>query len=159
LEILDGTIREARQEDLDAICGMFCDLYARLGELGFLFSADEEKLKKNMANRLDAKFFKIYVYEKENLPAGFINLSIIKENSNFLGARFSGLINELYVKKEFRRKKIGSALLQKAFDFFAAESVNRVNLNVVFANADAAAFYKNAGFKEDYISFIKILEN
>ena len=158
MQTLEGTIREARPGDVGELCEAALALYARLGELGFLFKADEKNIKKDIENRLDSKFLKIYIYEERNRLAGFINLSIIKGNSNFEGTGLSGFINELFVKEGFRGKKIGAALMEKAFGFFAAKSVRRVQVHSVVSNGGAIRFYKNQGFKEDYISFIKILE-
>jgi ribosomal protein S18 acetylase RimI-like enzyme len=141
---------------------MFGEMYAHLSGFGYYFFLDENNLRKYLEDRIDSKFSKLYVCEYDGALIGFINLSVLKSNSNFKGYPFYGFINDLYVKKDFRGKKVGSALIEKAERFFdaraAAGLINRIECHALCANVDAIRLYKKLGFKENYVSLIKMLE-
>jgi ribosomal protein S18 acetylase RimI-like enzyme len=137
-------------------------MYAHLSGLGDSFLLDEKNLRKYLEDRIDSKFFKLYVCEYDGALIGFINISILKSSSNFKDFPFYGYINDFYVKKDFRGKKVGAALIEKAEQFFdsraAAGLINRIECHSLCANADAIRLYKRLGYKENYVSLTKTLE-
>ena len=55
-------------------------------------------------------------------------------------------LDDLYVKPEHRRKKVGSMLLEKVFELAKQEDCKRLRLQVLDWNKDAISFYeKHAG--------------
>ncbi len=66
-----------------------------------------------------------------------------------------GLITELIVKKEFRSKGIGQALLQKVEDYLTNQGCEFLSLTVFAPNAGAAEFYQKQGYFARNIEFIK----
>ncbi len=55
-------------------------------------------------------------------------------------------VNGLYVKKEFRRKKIASTLIDRLIQEARIRKINRIELQVENWNKSAKQFYKRKGF-------------
>lgn len=70
-----------------------------------------------------------YVYVENDTIKGFISLL----NNNFIGA--------LFVRKEFRRQKIGRKLIN-----FVKDKYDKLELQVYEKNVDAMLFYASLGF-------------
>jgi GNAT superfamily N-acetyltransferase len=58
-------------------------------------------------------------------------------------------LDDLYVKKEFRRQNIGTALLRKVFEVAQAEDCKRLRWQVLNWNGDAIEMYKKNGAEID----------
>lgn len=63
---------------------------------------------------------------------------------------YYGIINDLAVKSEYRRKGIGSQLLSKMFEWFESRKLDRIELRVIPDNKIGNSFWKKHGFK-DYL--------
>lgn len=77
-----------------------------------------------------------FVALEENTPVGFLVLHMGEY----------GVIQLLAVESDYRRKGIGSALLQKAIDKAKEEKCKGVTLDVRSSNHKAIVFYKAKGF-------------
>jgi GNAT superfamily N-acetyltransferase len=63
-------------------------------------------------------------------------------------------LDDLYVKSEFRRKKVGGMLLRKLFELAKEENCKRLRWQVLDWNKDAIAFYKkhNATISDEWLN-------
>lgn len=61
--------------------------------------------------------------------------------------KFTGKIVSIAVRKEFRRKGIGEALLRKAIERLKAKGKIKIALEVRISNIPAQELYKKLGFK------------
>jgi GNAT superfamily N-acetyltransferase len=62
------------------------------------------------------------------------------------------ILNDLFVKPEARRRKVGHALLKAAAEFAASEGAARLTLLTALDNAPAQALYESAGWMRDSVS-------
>ncbi|MBU3896315.1 MAG: GNAT family N-acetyltransferase [Nanoarchaeota archaeon] len=71
--------------------------------------------------------------------------------ANFIdyGMESFGYIEELYVDKEFRNKKIGRTLVQKTLNEFKKLKVSAVHVTTNRRNKKAQLLYQRAGFEKD----------
>jgi len=58
-------------------------------------------------------------------------------------------LDDIYVKEEFRKKKIGTALLRKIFEVANAEDCRRVRWQVLRWNQPAIKMYEKSGAEID----------
>ncbi|MEM3061346.1 MAG: ribosomal protein S18-alanine N-acetyltransferase [Candidatus Bathyarchaeia archaeon] len=65
------------------------------------------------------------------------------------GLEKHGHLLNLAVKPSFRRKKVGTALMEAVFNYLAKESVEDLWLEVRISNLVARSFYSKLGFKEN----------
>jgi ribosomal protein S18 acetylase RimI-like enzyme len=75
--------------------------------------------------------------------AGFILFGF--ESHRFL-PRLTGMIYELYVAPEQRRRGAGEAAARLAVDFLQQRRASKIQLEVMDGNAKAAALWKKLGF-------------
>ncbi len=87
---------------------------------------------------------------------GFSRIWILKVNKRTAGylifRKFNPEIEILRigVKKEYRRKGIGTELMKRLFNFAIKEKISKIFLEVKMSNTPAYSFYKKMGFKELY---------
>jgi ribosomal protein S18 acetylase RimI-like enzyme len=75
--------------------------------------------------------------------AGFVLFGF--ESHRFLPRR-TGMIYELYVAPEHRRRGIGEAAARRAVEFLRERRVSKIQLEVMDGNEKAAALWKKLGF-------------
>ena len=80
-----------------------------------------------------------YVYKENDNIIGFINYDIIFDKSE---------IEYIYVSNEFKRKGIGTKLLNKMIQDLKEKKVNNITLEVRSDNIKAINFYKKNHFKK-----------
>lgn len=107
----------------------------------------EELIQIWLQSNIDAHDFIPKQYWEKNIPfvkQALPNAMLFCEGNEtikgFLGVS-DGLIEGLFVKKEFRRKGIGKNLIQQVKKQFDV-----LSLYVYVKNENAVAFYKNMGF-------------
>ena len=84
--------------------------------------------------------------EDENI-IGYIVVKEMNYPPVFLYEKF-GYIEDIVVKSNYRRKGIGTHLLENALNWFRSRALKRIELNVVKENQSAYSFYVKHGFKD-----------
>ena len=59
-----------------------------------------------------------------------------------------GAIDSIAVKSGYRRKRIGEKILEKIFDWFESNDVDRIELSVSAKNETGYSFWKKHGFRD-----------
>lgn len=85
------------------------------------------------------EFTKCLVYVVDNYIVAFITYFIMYEKVEIL---------DVAVKEEFKRKHIGSSLLNRVIEECNGMGCDTVSLEVRVTNEEAIAFYKSMGFRE-----------
>ncbi|MGQ9470002.1 MAG: ribosomal protein S18-alanine N-acetyltransferase [Nitrososphaerales archaeon] len=94
--------------------------------------------------------YSTFLYFLMREPDGFY---VAEENGRIIGYVISsvisgkGIIISIAVIPEFRRKGIGSKLMEESLNFLS-KKVDYVELQVRISNIEAISFYKKLGFKE-----------
>jgi ribosomal protein S18 acetylase RimI-like enzyme len=83
----------------------------------------------------------ILVAEKKNKIAGFIWITFVQ-----YGISKIGYIEELYIDKEWRRKKIGTHLVNKAIAYLKQLKTDVVFVSVSLEKKEALKFYERLRF-------------
>jgi [ribosomal protein S18]-alanine N-acetyltransferase len=83
------------------------------------------------------------VAQQDNMVVGYIIFWIRYEDE--------GHIISLAVDKEYRRKNVGSQLVDYAINIFTKCNVREIKLEVRVGNKGAREFYKESGFEEKEI--------
>ena len=124
---------------------------------------DEKKYNDNINDQNTINNYYENVYNKENNK-----LFIALENDNILGYVFinitdpklnaeiykEAIIDALYVKEEYRNKKIGTALINKAMEYAKENSAKKISISVLKNNEVALDLYHKLGF-EDFSFILK----
>lgn len=96
----------------------------------------------------------VIVAESESKICGVAvcKIKTINEHINVKDTKIFS-VDELCVDKDYRKKGIGSNLIEEAKKLAEENNCNRLELNCWKFNQDAMKFYKNIGFEEQRIFF------
>jgi len=100
------------------------------------------KLKKQFLESINNKEAFLYFLEDNKKILGYLDFNIWKK-SNIP----TSYINDLIIKKEFRRKGYGKKLTQWFISFSKKKGVKRIGLGTRIENKKALRLYKKLGFK------------
>ncbi|GAA0777859.1 hypothetical protein GCM10008908_33730 [Clostridium subterminale] len=94
----------------------------------------------------------MFIAWHEDIPVGFINLSIV-DNNNFINmsVKNCGLIDEIgvYIKSGYRNKKIGIELLKIVNDY-----CKEFNIQYIHVDFETANLYGNKFWKKYFIPML-----
>jgi len=92
--------------------------------------------------------WKILISYEGEQPTGYISIQIGGHEEHAFCYQQKWLyIDHICVKKNFRRKGVGTMLIDAAKDFAKQHNINRIILDVWSVNENAKAFFKKEGFK------------
>lgn len=129
------TIREAEENDFQAVLSLIKEL------------AEYEKAPEMVSNSValmkdEQEYFRSFVAETEN---GEIVGTAIFFFAYFTWVGKSLYLEDIFVKEQYRRYRIGSSLLNKVFEVARDENCKRVRWQVLDWNSDAIEFYRKTG--------------
>jgi ribosomal protein S18 acetylase RimI-like enzyme len=128
--------------DRDAFLAMAERLFRGLNP-NFVPQADwKESYFKNILGNARLSLRWIVADEKR---AGFVLFGL--EAHRFL-PRFNGMIYELYIEPEFRRRGIAQIVAREAIQELQSKSPSKIQLEVMEGNRAAAALWESLGFRK-----------
>lgn len=128
------TVREGGEKDLPALLGLINELAT------FENSAGEVKNSVKLMKK-QKELFRFFVAEEEGRMVG----AAVYFFAYYTWVGKSLYLDDLYVKPEFRRRKVGSMLVRKVFEVAGRERCQRLRLQVLGWNKGAIEFYKRCG--------------
>ncbi len=107
-------------------------------------TTDYKKIKDifNYEISTDNPFLKTLVIEENNDIYGFITFSIIYDRIE---------IEMILVQEEYRRKKIGTQLMEYLDDYSLQNNIKNITLEVRETNIPAISLYQKHGYKKEAI--------
>ncbi|STX88313.1 GNAT family N-acetyltransferase [Legionella feeleii] len=136
---MQKTVRAATIEDFDFI---YDSLREDLDEQGVLhrFKYTKDDFKDAVFGKSPKANFLILFIDGE--PAGIANYSI--DHRNFTANSLANLyVNDLFVKKPYRRMRGAAVLMEKIKQIAKEEGCGRIEGVVLSENTDALGFYEN----------------
>jgi ribosomal protein S18 acetylase RimI-like enzyme len=129
-------------QELPALLEMMREFYSQQ-EMQF----DEAAASRAVTSALnDPGLAQIYLIFRGQELAGYFTLTFCF-SLEFHG-RFA-LLDEVYLREQFRRQKLGNAVVAFAEDLCRKAGIKALRLEVGRENQGAQALYRAAGFKED----------
>ncbi|TCD47393.1 GNAT family N-acetyltransferase [Chlorobium sp. N1] len=137
---MDPLIRTAEPRDIEACSELLTELFSLEKE----FAADTQKQRRGLEMILERpESGRVFVAELDGSIAGM--LILLSTVSTVLGQKVA-LLEDMVVDPRFRRRGIGSALLDHALETAAREDVGRITLLTDGDNLAAHALYRSKGF-------------
>ena len=147
-------IREVCHGDLDSIKDLLKELQAFTQIKKDLDSINFDNMLDEMRS-LPSMYSNIIAVEDKK-AVGFLSMICYK---NFLHCGGTALITELIVSNHFRRRGIGKKLIEKAIEIAEQNGMDELEVGTEKENKIAKTFYRNTGFKTDYLLFGKIFSD
>jgi GNAT superfamily N-acetyltransferase len=136
---MNFNIRKATEKD-------FPEILSLIKELAAFEKAPEKVTNTVELMRQEKEFFHCYVAETQE--KGIVGMALYFF-AYYTWVGKSLYLDDLYVKEEFRKHKIGSGLLRKIFEIAKAEDCKRVRWQVLNWNANAIQMYSKSGAEID----------
>jgi len=159
-------LRKATSEDLEELAKLGMEFH-RDHEL--ILAKDKKAIPFDKKNKdiflINKNFIKKYINSKkgevflveDNKKIVAYSLLIIHRDSPILENKYLGVISDIFVKKEYRNKKISSMLYEESIKWFKKNKIELISLNVN-PNNPAHKIYKKWGFFDFMINMRKRLE-
>ncbi len=106
--------------------------------------AESKELRKDFKDNKT----KIFVAEINGKTVGYINFSFQGKNP-YTETKKKGIINDLFVLENNRKKGIGKALVNDAILLFRSRGIKTISLSVSSNNFPALKVYEKFNFKEN----------
>ena len=153
-------IRPFRPEDLNVLADFWREMASGPRVSGQVYPPTEENVAKWRSWVLkvhEEKGGHVLVAEADGIgPVGFVLFRSHVERVLWTPMRIA-IIYDLYVRPDWRRKGIGTALLQEAMKIMRQEGATHVRISVLVGNEPALRLYKKLGFREHVITLVKEL--
>jgi GNAT superfamily N-acetyltransferase len=140
------TIREATEEDIPAILGLYS--VARIGD-GENFTVDEALL--HLTSLRQYPSFRVFVALMAGTVVGTYEL-LVMDNMAKRGRR-SGIVEDVAVDPQSQGQGIGRAMMQHALEQCRRAECYKLTLSSNLKREDAHRFYDALGFKRHGYSF------
>jgi len=146
----DVIVRHATADDMGRIKPLWQALYQHQVEHGMLLRLPEGAFDAwvNSITPFLGRFASVVVAEEQGNIAAFI-AGRIRTLPPYFGSTTVGAISEVFVCESHRRAGIGRRLLTFALEWFQAQQINRIELQVVAGNPGAVRFYRQLGWYEE----------
>jgi ribosomal protein S18 acetylase RimI-like enzyme len=143
------TIRDAREDDLEDVDDLWEQLakhHEGISDRLLLASDSKKKWSKYLRERFAEISTKLIVAEENGEIVAFM-LCLLEPNVPVYRERQIGVISDVYVMEELRRRGLTKRMLDFAVVWFRKNKVRTVRLNVAAANLEARAAWRMIGFE------------
>lgn len=103
--------------------------------------------EKHLRDMIGSEDTHILVALDNNTVVGFSICQIGKHPPVFEHETY-GLISDMAVKSDYRRRGIGERMLTKIYKWFESRNINRIELSVAARNQVGYSFWKKHGFRD-----------
>lgn len=153
MNTLSLCIRKAQRRDIEWLMRLLFELFSI--ESDFIF--DEQKQRSGLELLLADKWDRVvYVADHDGEIVGMVTAQILVSTA---AGGYSILLEDMYVKDDFRWRGIGVALVRQIKRWGFERGVTRIQLVADETNTAALTFYKKIGFRRSrmkglYLSLI-----
>lgn len=142
-------VREARIDDLGGVVDLWEQMIEHHTRLSHHFTLSKDgvdRYSKYLARKFSEKSTKLIVASTEGRLVGFM-LCLLSPNVPVFKERTLGIVSDVYVRPEFRKRGITKEMLKVGLRWFHKNKVATVQLSVAAANLEARAAWGQLGFK------------
>ena len=159
---MEFQITEGKSADLIEISRIWTDVIDNHAQFDYTFILDKEgslNFQLMITDALTDPDQVLYVARKGEEIVGFL-YGFTKKYSGIFKTRLTAHVSDIAIKKEYKRKSIGSALMHKfEYEFAKSRKADEISLNVHSQNLEGLNFYSELGFNKKLITMQKSLRN
>lgn len=145
------------EADLPSVVGLWEMLAKHHEKVSYHFHLawdSKRKWEKYLEKKFSEVSTKLIVAEEDEQIVGFM-LCLLSPNAPVFKERKIGVISDVFVLKERRRKGVTRKMLDVAIRWFRKNKVRSVQLGVAHYNMEARAAWRNLGF-EPYMIYKRL---
>ena len=159
---MEFQITEGKSADLIEISRIWTDVIDNHAKFDYTFTLDREgslNFQLMITTALTDPDQVLYVSRKGEEIVGFL-YGFTKKYSGIFKTRLTAHVSDIAIKKGYKRKSIGTALMHKfENDFAKSRKADEISLNVHSQNLEGLNFYNKLGFSKKLITMRKSLMN
>jgi GNAT superfamily N-acetyltransferase len=152
---VDPVIRPARSAEIDEVADLWGEMYAHQRDHGMALALAPDAVdiwKRQLPGRIDSPVSIVLVAENDGRLSGFLAAQTKRLPAHLTAASSKvGFISELFVRPADRRRNVGRALVDAAFQWFDRAQVGSVELHVLVRNEAARRFWAGCGFVDELV--------
>ena len=153
--VADPVVRPARAAEIDEVAELWGEMYAHQRDHGMALALAPDAVdiwKRQLPGRIDSPVSVVLVLEGEAGLSGFLAAQTKRLPAHLTAASSKvGFISELFVRPAERRRRVGRALVDAAFQWFDRAGVGSVELHVLVNNEAARRFWGERGFVDELV--------
>lgn len=107
-----------------------------------------EELEKIFKGIIESEKEECFIYIKDGIAIGFINVSIRNDYVNGCNSSPVGYIEGIFVEEEYRNQGIAKSLVKTAEKWSQLKGCIEMGSDILIDNIDSYSFHKKLGFKE-----------
>ncbi len=142
-------IRLATEDDAEQIGQLWAEMvayHARFDALTFRPAENGAALyARNFVDRLGDGQSRVLVAEEDSLVVGYVSGMIADITTELFQPLRCGLLADIFVSADHRRRGIGRQLVERLMLWFGAQNVEHFEWHVSAKNSDARAFWEAIG--------------
>lgn len=135
------TVRQVALSDLEAIVPLFDGYRQFYGR-----DSDLSAARDFLAARITHSESVLFIAQEGNVALGFVQL-YPSFSSISLARTF--ILNDIFVLDQWRKRRVGSLLIEAAIEFARAAGAVRLSLSTAVTNQTAQALYQSTGWQRD----------
>ena len=141
-------IREACDQDLDAVYQCSLAMYHELKSYNMPFEVNPSRLKDIIKANIAGKTSVVYVLEYEGRISGIVIGNMSKFDGRYKPeyGNIIGRITEIYIAPDLRGRNLAQELMNKAIEWFRLSGVNYVEADILTGNAASGKLFEQMGF-------------
>ena len=154
-------IRNAEETDVNDLVELWKVLVIEQGTGDIVYVDDlqnQKVIKNSYLKSIKEEPRGFFVAEVNNKVVGFAKASTESILTPLRTQRKFGTINGLVVKEEYRRRDIGTMLVEHCFKYLKGNGIDSALLHVFHDNTPAIRLYEKLGFELLQIQMVKDLE-
>jgi [ribosomal protein S18]-alanine N-acetyltransferase len=142
-------IRKARKNDIEPLSKLVEQLIDYIHQIDKYYksSSGRSGLKSHLNKQLKNKLVRVFIAEEKDEIIGYIVGSIMDSPSWVISER-NGLIEDAFIKENYRRKGAGVKLFNELLSWFKKEKIRYITLGVHAKNKIGINAWKKFGFIE-----------
>jgi len=141
-------VRSAKRSDIDGILEVWKEHMDFHGDIYPIFARAEDGhvwCAEFLSTHWKDPDWALFVADEEGRIAGYC-LATILEYPPIFHIRNFGFIQDMAVTSEFRRRGIGTQLLERLLVWFKERGVRRIELQALMENEISQSFWRKSGF-------------
>lgn len=142
-------VRKCKKEDLTKVANLWKEFMQYNKQFNDSFEINDKAkdfFSVEVLDKISNSNNHLTVAEQDNDIIGFCYSYISKKPKYYNLGKF-GFIGDLYVIPEYRRQKVGNALVNDALDFFRENKISQIELLVAVRNEATIKFWESLGFE------------
>jgi GNAT superfamily N-acetyltransferase len=148
-------VRLATAAEVQGLEALWRDLYAHQAEHGMLLRLPDGAFDAWLKSiePLLGRFAAVVIAIADDRIVGFV-AGRTRMLPPYFGIGHVGAISEVFVSPEARRLGIGRVMLTHMVDWYRAQGIQRIELQVVARNPEAVTFYERLGWTQELVQMV-----